>query len=86
MCVHSVVFSSFSDLFYGWSIERKQHTCYVALTRTLDSHDVTRGRGSLEEVLGGVQLPVLVAGITSDVLYPLHMQSWRRACRARRCA
>ena len=56
MCVHSVVFSSFSDLFYGWSIERKQHTCYVALTRTLDSHDVTRGRGSLEEVLGGVQL------------------------------
>ena len=31
------MFSSFSDLFYGWSIERKQHTCYVALTRTLDA-------------------------------------------------
>ena len=61
-------------------VDRFDGNCYVALTRTLDSHDVTRGRGSLEEVLGGVQLPVLVAGITSDVLYPLHMQRELAAC------
>jgi homoserine O-acetyltransferase len=40
----------------------------------MDSHDVSRGRGAYPEVLGQVTQPTLVAGITSDVLYPLREQ------------
>lgn len=43
---------------------------YLTLTRAMDTHDLARGRGSLEAVLEGVTLPVLVVGIGSDVLYP----------------
>ena len=49
--------------------------CYVSLTHTLDSHDVGRSRGAHCGVaLAAVRQPVLVVGITSDVLYPLAMQ------------
>ena len=48
--------------------------CYVSLTHTLDSHDVGRGRGGVAAALAAVRQPVLVVGITSDVLYPLAMQ------------
>jgi homoserine O-acetyltransferase len=48
---------------------------YVKLTEQMDSHDVTRGRpGGLEQVLGRVEIPALVLGIDSDVLYPLYEQ------------
>jgi homoserine O-acetyltransferase len=48
---------------------------YVKLTEQMDSHDVTRGRpGGLAGVLGRVEIPALVLGIDSDVLYPLHEQ------------
>jgi homoserine O-acetyltransferase/O-succinyltransferase len=48
---------------------------YVKLTEQMDSHDVTRGRStSLETVLGRVEIPALVLGIDSDILYPLHEQ------------
>ena len=40
----------------------------------LDSHDVGRERGGVEAALGAITQPVLVVGITSDVLYPLDMQ------------
>ena len=36
--------------------------------------DVSRGRGTYPHVLAQVTQPVLVLGITSDVLYPLHEQ------------
>ena len=47
---------------------------YLTLTRMMDSHDVSRGRGSYPEVLGLVTQPTLVVGISSDVLYPLREQ------------
>lgn len=47
---------------------------YDRLTRAMDSHDVSRGRGSFEEVLGRMDIPVLVIGISSDILYPVHEQ------------
>jgi homoserine O-acetyltransferase/O-succinyltransferase len=47
---------------------------YVRLTQAMDSHDVSRGRGSFEEVLSRVKIPVLVIGISSDVLYPVEEQ------------
>ena len=64
-------------------VDRFDANCYVALTRTLDSHDVSSGgggplggepRASVAEVLQGIVQPVMVVGISSDVLYPLYMQ------------
>jgi homoserine O-acetyltransferase/O-succinyltransferase len=47
---------------------------YVALTETLNSHDVGRDRGGVAAALRGCAVPVVVGGITSDRLYPLRLQ------------
>ncbi len=47
---------------------------YVRLTQAMDTHDVSRGRGNFEEVLGSLKIPILVIGISSDVLYPVEEQ------------
>lgn len=44
------------------------------LTKALDSHDLSRGRGTLIEVLEGIRIPVLQIGITSDLLFPIKEQ------------
>ena len=55
-------------------VDRFDANAYVTLTRMLDSHDVGRERGGVEDALASIRQPVLVVGITSDVLYPLDMQ------------
>ncbi|MBC8081624.1 MAG: homoserine O-acetyltransferase [Hymenobacter sp.] len=45
------------------------HT-YVALSRTMDSHNAGRGRGGVAAALGRIRARTLVLGITSDVLFP----------------
>jgi homoserine O-acetyltransferase len=47
---------------------------YVTLTNALSRHDVGRGRGGVSAALRGCPVPVVVAGITSDRLYPLRLQ------------
>ncbi len=47
---------------------------YVALTEALSRHDVGRERGGIAAALRGCPVPVVVAGITSDRLYPLRLQ------------
>ena len=47
---------------------------YVALTESLSSHDVGRGRGGIEAALRSCPVPAVVGGITSDRLYPLRLQ------------
>lgn len=47
---------------------------YVALSDSLSSHDVGRGRGGVEAALRSCPVPVVVGGITSDRLYPLRLQ------------
>jgi homoserine O-acetyltransferase len=42
---------------------------YVSLTRAMDTHDVSRGRGDFEEVLRSIRSRMLVVSIDSDVLY-----------------
>ncbi len=44
--------------------------CYVHLTRQMDTHDVSRGRGRYQAVLERITQPALVVAIDSDVLYP----------------
>lgn len=58
----------------GKLVSRFDAGTYVALTDALSSHDVGRDRGGVEAALAGCQVPVLVAGITSDRLYPLRQQ------------
>ena len=57
-------------------IQRFDANCYLQLTYTLDSHDVSRGRegGDYERVLSKLTHDTLVVGILSDVLYPFALQ------------
>lgn len=43
---------------------------YCRLTQAVDSHDVARGRGTMDEVLGAIRQPTLVVAISSDILFP----------------
>lgn len=47
---------------------------YVTLTDAMSTHDVGRGRGGVAQALSSIEVPVFVAGVTSDRLYPLHLQ------------
>ena len=55
-------------------VNRFDAVSYVRLTQAMDSHDVSRKRGSFREVLAGVTIPALVIGIDSDRLYPVEEQ------------
>jgi homoserine O-acetyltransferase len=48
---------------------------YVTLTESLNGHDVGRDRGGVAAALRGCPVPAVVAGITSDRLYPLRLQA-----------
>jgi homoserine O-acetyltransferase/O-succinyltransferase len=50
-------------------VERFDPATYVTLTRAMDTHDVSRGRGDFDDVLRGMRQPMLVVSIDSDVLY-----------------
>lgn len=47
---------------------------YVILTDALNRHDIGRGRGGLNKALEAITVPVLVAGVDTDILYPYHQQ------------
>lgn len=47
---------------------------YVRLTALMDTHDVGRNRGGCDKALQNIHQPVVVVGITSDLLYPLQEQ------------
>ena len=44
---------------------------YVILSKAMDSHNVGRGRNSLESALNLIKAKTLVTGVTSDLLFPL---------------
>lgn len=48
---------------------------YVTLTESLSGYDVGRGRGGVAATLRRCPVPAVVAGITSDRLYPLRLQA-----------
>ncbi len=47
---------------------------YIKLSKAMDSHDVARGRGTAKTVLSRIEIPVLIIGIDSDILYPIQEQ------------
>lgn len=58
------------DKFVG----RFDANCYIAITRKLDVHDVSAGRGELSEVLDSIKQPALVIGVESDGLFTISEQ------------
>lgn len=50
-------------------VERFDANCYITLTKAMDTHDLSRGRGEFEAVLGSIRQPTLMVAIDSDVLY-----------------
>ena len=47
---------------------------YVTLTEALNRHDIGRGRGGLNRALGSSEVPTMVVGVDTDILYPYHQQ------------
>lgn len=43
---------------------------YYRLSEAVDSHNIGRGRGGVEEALRGIEARTLVVAITSDILFP----------------
>lgn len=57
-------------------LQRFDAGTYVALTHAVNRHDVGRERGGVKEALASITIPVLVAGVDTDLLYPLHQQEF----------
>jgi homoserine O-acetyltransferase/O-succinyltransferase len=55
-------------------VKRFNAYSYMILTRFIDSHNISRGRQNIEELLKAVKARTLVIGITTDILYPVHEQ------------
>jgi homoserine O-acetyltransferase len=55
-------------------VDRFDANCYLQLTEIMDTHDVSRDRGHYLDVLASIDLPTLVVGVNTDILYPLQEQ------------
>ncbi|KAG0203881.1 homoserine O- acetyltransferase [Mortierella sp. GBA30] len=55
-------------------IHRFDANCYIAITRKMDVHDVSAGRGELFKVLENIKQPALVIGVESDGLFTISEQ------------
>lgn len=60
-------------------VDRFDPYAYFTLTKAMDSHDVSRGRGTLEMALQSVKAQTLVIGVSSDLLFPLTEQHFLAA-------
>ena len=57
-------------------INRFDAYSYYCLTYSLDSHNVGRGRGSVEEALKRIKADTVVVGINTDNLFPVEEQKF----------
>jgi homoserine O-acetyltransferase len=55
-------------------VRRFDANSYLVLSRTMDHHDVGRGRGGISEALARVQARSTIVAIDSDRLYPPRLQ------------
>ncbi len=57
--------------FHGRSLtERFDRHAYLRLAEAMDTHDVGLGRGDVTQALRATEVPTLLVGITTDLLYP----------------
>ncbi|RIB19186.1 homoserine O-acetyltransferase [Gigaspora rosea] len=70
------VFSAQSYLRYQGDkfVKRFDANCYISLTRKMDAHDVTKGRGELREALSSIKQPACIIGVESDGLFTISEQ------------
>jgi homoserine O-acetyltransferase len=57
-------------------VNRFNAICYYRLSQGMDSHDVGRNRGGVEQALQKITAKTLAIGIKSDVLYPITEQEY----------
>lgn len=56
-------------------VRRFNATNYWLLTKSMDSHNISRGRGGhIGKTLSQIYQPTLIIGISSDILCPIHEQ------------
>ncbi|KAK4943293.1 hypothetical protein LTR10_017136 [Elasticomyces elasticus] len=62
-------------------VARFDANCYIAITRKLDTHDVSRNRASsVKEALAQIEQPALVLGIETDGLFTIADQEELAEC------
>lgn len=55
-------------------VRRFDANSYLIISKAMDLHDVSRGRGSLESAMRRATMPSLTIGVSSDILYPSYQQ------------
>lgn len=55
-------------------VRRFDANSYLILNRAMDTHDLARGRRSLEAAVSRIRVPSVTASIDTDILYPPHQQ------------
>lgn len=68
--------SSYIDYQGDKLVKRFNAYSYWLLTKSMDSHNIARGRGKVEDVLKSIQIKTLIIGISSDMLCPLAEQKF----------
>jgi homoserine O-acetyltransferase len=56
-------------------VRRFDANSYLLLNKSMDTHDLARGRRSMAAAVQRLRVPVATASITSDFLYPPHQQA-----------
>jgi len=54
--------------------QRFDANSYLLLTKAMDLHDLSRGRGGLDAAVARITAPTLALGVSSDMLYPTYQQ------------
>lgn len=57
-------------------VQRFDPTCYYKLLKTLDTHNIGRGRGSVKKALSKIVSNTLCLGIDTDILIPIEEQKF----------
>jgi len=68
--------SSYQNYQGGKLVNRFNAYSYWFLSKSMDSHNVGRGRHGIEKALSLIKARTLVIGITSDVLFPIEEQQY----------